>query len=58
MPVICGDLFGERYPSAGALQRATDYVVYIRVRSNTGINRDGRAIAEINATTLLDAPIR
>jgi hypothetical protein len=58
MPSTCGDFFGLSYPSEQSLQRATDYVVYIYVKSNTGNNKDGRAIIKVNGSTLLDMPIQ
>ena len=58
MPSNCGDSFGRSYPTTGSLQRATDYAVSMRVTSNTGSNRNGRAIIRINGTTLLDTPVQ
>lgn len=58
MPSNCGDTFGRTYPSSGSIQRSTNYAVTMRIKSNTGTNRDGRAVVMINGTTVLDTPVQ
>ncbi|MFC5291234.1 polysaccharide lyase [Actinokineospora guangxiensis] len=58
MPSNCGDNYGKSYPATGSLQRATNYTVTMRIKSNTGANRDGRAVITVNGVTLLDTPVQ
>lgn len=58
MPSNCGDSFGLSYPPSQSLQRSTNYVVYMYVKSNTANNRDGRAIIKIDGNILIDTPIQ
>lgn len=61
MPGTCGDDFGLSYPPAssyGGLQRKTDYVIYMYVRSNTGSKRDGWAVIKVDGVTLIDRAVQ
>jgi hypothetical protein len=58
MPSACGDSFGASYPPTGSLQRARNYLVQMRIRSNTGTTPNGRAVIRIDGTTVLDVGVQ
>lgn len=49
----CGDSFGEKWPSSGALSKGTWYTIGFYYKANTGSSYNGTAEMKVNGTTVL-----
>lgn len=49
----CGDSFGAKYPSSGALSKGTWYTIGFYYKANTGSSYNGTAEMKVNGTTVL-----
>lgn len=49
----CGESFGAKYPSSGALSKGTWYTIGFYMKSNTGSSYNGTAEMKVNGTTVL-----